>query len=206
MKKEFLYAAISDAQELIRFTDNKTAIAITIVAAYIATLFSITENIVKYAPYLDTTFWVLLLITLGLILLCIVITARIIRPTTNPMHNIKNQTAVPDLKFFIAPNEYKGLSKIAYPFWNCKSYKLSESLEIFIQNMDSADDKIIEKVLSIEMLKVNYIRNIKSDRFAILFNVILATSGAFIIFFIHYSRQIVIIKNCIECCAKMSCH
>jgi hypothetical protein len=199
MKKEFLYAAIQDAQELIRFTDTKTAIGITVIAAYVATLFSMTENLVKYACCFDALLWLSLTVTFCLILICLVITARIIRPTNNPLENIKNQSGVPDLKFYLAPNEYPGLSKITFPFWNTKSYKLSESLDTFLQNLGAANDDTIEKVLSVELLKVNYIRNIKNDRFTILFNTILITSISFLIFYVHYSKQLIWIKTLLEC-------
>jgi len=48
-KINFLNNAISDAQELIRFTDTKTAIVITILGGYIVAFFSNLEKIVQYS-------------------------------------------------------------------------------------------------------------------------------------------------------------
>lgn len=47
-KIEFLYFAISDAQELIKFIETKTAVAISIIGSIAVGLFTNLETILKY--------------------------------------------------------------------------------------------------------------------------------------------------------------
>src|SRR5574343_495856 len=87
-KISFLSNAIADAQELIRFCDTKTAIVITILGSYIFAFFSNIEKIVKYSSGYSYGFWILLSLFLLFLILCIVLTTRIIKPTNNPIDNI----------------------------------------------------------------------------------------------------------------------
>jgi hypothetical protein len=200
MKKEFLYAAITDAQETIRFTDTKTVFVASIIAAYIATIYSLIENIDKYSIYFDCLFRFLLFLTSTLIIICLVIIARIIRPTHNPSDNIDPPQSNVRLDFYLPKNEYKGFRKITYPFWNSAAFKLTKTLDDYILQIDLADEKTIERTLSFELLKLNFIRNIKIDRFNILFNFLLITSFSFLCFYLHYSNELLIIKNTCHCC------
>ena len=55
-KINFLSLAISDAQELIRFIDTKTAIVITILGSYIVSFFVSLDKIAQYSDYYSCFF------------------------------------------------------------------------------------------------------------------------------------------------------
>ena len=88
-KLEFLYDAISDAQDLIKYIESKVAIIIAILTGYIATLFISIGHIIKYEEHWSIIFW----ICFGLFIILLVITLWIIGclvfPIRNPIKNIK---------------------------------------------------------------------------------------------------------------------
>ena len=77
---EFLYKAISDVQDLIKFTESKAAFVIGIITAYIAVLFVTLENIVKYFSNWTLLFWFLYISFILFMVACIWIIAKIIMP------------------------------------------------------------------------------------------------------------------------------
>jgi hypothetical protein len=184
-KIEFLYSAISDAQELIRFVDAKTAVAITILAAYLVAFFSAIDNVVEYHSYYSFWFWLFLSAFLILIACSIIVTARIIRPTNNPKDNVNfNDIVEPKLKYFLTPNDYsKGNF---YPFINSSSFKLKESFEAYINQLSGINDEDILNTLTFELFKVSFIRNIKNDRFNILLWLLVATTVSFLISYFYF--------------------
>lgn len=187
-KIDFLKVAISDAQELIRFTDSKTAIIITIISAYIVAFYTATDKIVKYSWGYSACFWFFLSLFFLLLVLCIIVTARIIKPTNNPADNISlGSSAKPNLIFFLAPNNY--LNDSFYSFYNSKKFKLKEDYEAYLKQITIASEEDILKSLTFELLKVSYIRNIKNDRFQILLWLLFGTTISFFICFFIFSIE-----------------
>lgn len=187
-KISFLTDAISDAQELIRFCDTKTAIIITVLGAYVVSFFSCIEKIVEYSSGYSFWFWLFLVLFFLFLALCVLLTTRIIKPTNNPIDNIDfGQQSKPILKYFLPTNDY---SKGAfYPFINSNKFKLKESFEIYSQQLIGVTDQDIISSLTLELFKVSYIRNIKSDRFNILLWLLVATTLSFFISYLFYSIE-----------------
>ncbi len=187
-KIEYLYSAISDAQELIRFIDNKTAFAITILGVYFVTFFSSIDKIIKYSFGYSFWFWFLLSSFILLLLLCIVVTVKIIKPTINPIDNIVfGNKSQPLVKFFLMPNDYPKAS--LYSFTNSTKFKLRENFESYTQNLISISDMEIIDSLTLELFKVSFIRNIKNDRFNTLLNLLFFTTIFFLVTFILFSLE-----------------
>ncbi|MDI9312725.1 MAG: hypothetical protein QM535_21125 [Limnohabitans sp.] len=187
-KIEFLYSAITDAQELIRFIDTKTGITITIIAAYVVAIFSCIENIVQFYSYYSFWFWLTLIIFIVFLLLSIWVIVRIIRPTNNPVENITiEEKNIPSLKFYLSPNKYS--SNWFYPFCNSKRFKLSENFENYLKTVDNSSDTEIVSSLTFELFKTSYIRNIKSDRLNILIRCLLVLTISFFAFYLLYSIE-----------------
>lgn len=195
-KIEFLYAAIKDAQELIRFIDTKTAIVITILGAFIVSYFTILKDIIQYSYYFSFVFWIIFILFILSLLLCISIVLRIIRPTNNPIDNINiNKGDLPKLRFFLPLNKYK--NKFIKNIRNSKNDKLNEYYSDIIKliigvdnnNKITTEDDII-KSLTFEFMKVSFIRNIKVDRFNSLIFFLAITFILFIISYIICSVQI----------------
>lgn len=206
-KIEYLYSAIKDAQELIRFTDTKTAVVIPILGAFIVTYFTQISNIIKYWDNLNWIFGVPFVLFLFLLFLSILIVLRIINPTKNPIDNIDiMKEEIPLLRFYIPQNNY--LNKIFFPFMNSKKFKLSfaynDLLEQFIieeknKSKNIKEDDII-KTLSLEFLKVSYIRNIKMDRLKVLLWFLLFTFLTFIVSYIIFLYQFQNISHMMKYC------
>ena len=199
-KIEFLYFAISDAQELIRFIDTKTAVAITIIGSIAVGLFTSLETTLAYFSYYSYWFHFTFLLLIVLLTICIWITTRIIKPTNNPKVNLQfDLKKTPSLNFFIPENKYQ----FGFPFYNSDKHKLSEKLDNYIFSVNSLQNSEIIEILSIELFKVSFIRNIKNDRFKHLVTFLILTTLMFFIEYVLYLNQTNDIKEILEhCCQK----
>ena len=195
-KIEFLYAAIADAQELIRFIDTKTTVVIGVITAFVVGLFSCYANILVYACSFSCCFWVSLCFVLVSLLLSIWIILKIIKPVNNPKDNIHLDSAVNlPLNFYIPSNKY---STAFFPFSNSRKSKLSENLKNYIDKLNSISDADIANILTYELFKVSYIRNIKNDRFKILVWIVLILAISFIVFYGLYNIEMKNITNLLK--------
>ncbi len=206
LKFSFLTSAIADAQELIRFTDTKTAIATTLIGAYLVAALSAWTNVLKYMSLFSTLFWVMIFVFIILIILSIIVVTRIIKPTSNPLNNIKsvmggdsniNDRLPIEPSFYIAGNEY---TNFKYAFINSAKYKLKLSYSDYLTQMIKANDDDLIKVLALELSKVSFIRNLKFDRFHVLLWLLVITTLNFLVLFLMYSNVIVdvTITTCIK--------
>lgn len=203
-KLDYLYAAISDTQSLINFIDTKTAGGITVIGLFLASIFSTLEELLKYAKWFSFLHWTFLCITLLLLILSIVVVARILKPTVNPENNIQKQNA-PVLKFFLAKNtyDYGKIGRLIYPYYNSQKFKLSDSLETYSATLFNTSSEDIASSLSYELLKLNFIRNIKNDRFHFLFKLLVGTTLSFVCFTILHTKEMLALKALIACgCLK----
>ena len=187
-KIDFLNTAISDAQELIKFIDTKTAVIITILGAYLVSFFASLDKIIEYSSGYSNWFWFFIILFFLLITLCIIVTARIIKPTNNPLENVNfGNSSKPTLKFFLTPNDY---SKGSFPsLTNSNKFKLTENFETYSQTLNAAVDTDIINSLTLELFKISYIRNIKNDRLNTLLWLLLITTISFFISYLFFSIE-----------------
>jgi hypothetical protein len=198
-KIDFLYSAISDAQELIKFIDTKTAVAITIIGSIIVGLFTTLETTLKYFCFYSCWFHFLFYLLIILLVLCIWVTTRIIKPTNNPKDNLQiDPTKVFKLKFFIPVNKYR----FGFPFYNSDKHKLDEKFNDYSTSISSLTEPEIIDILTLELFKVSYIRNIKNDRFNYLLTFLILTTVIFFIEYVLYLNQTDDIKTILEHCCK----
>jgi len=185
-KITFLSTAIADAQELIRFIDTKTTVVITILGAYIVAFFSVLDKIIANYVLYSNGFIFSLVAFLLLLILTILVTVRIIKPTNNPVENIKlgSNTNIPTLQFYVSPNDYS--KDDFFAFCNSKKFRLSKTLKDYISELD--DSQIVAS-LTFELLKVSYIRNVKTDRFNVLMWLLFFTTITFFISYIYFSIE-----------------
>jgi hypothetical protein len=184
-KIHFLSIAISDAQELIRFIDNKTAIIITILGAFIVSFFASLDKIVDCSEGYINWFWLFLGAFFFLIILCIIVTTRIIKPTNNPIENINfEKTNKPTLRFFLTPNDYSGGHFKS--FANSDKFKLKEDFTSYSQIINTVNESEIIDSLTLELFKISFIRNIKNDRFNTLLWLLFFTTISFFISFLLF--------------------
>lgn len=198
-KIEFLYSAISDAQELIKFIDTKTAVAITIIGSIVVGLFTTLENTVKYFSFYSCWFHFIFFLLITLLTICIWITTRIIKPTNNPKDNLQiDPSKTFKLKFFIPLNKYQ----FGFLFYNSDKHKLSEKLDDYITSINGLTNLEIIDILTLELFKVSFIRNIKNDRFNHLVAFLILTTVIFFIEYVLYLNQTSEIKEILENCCK----
>lgn len=186
---DFLYNAIADVQELIRFTESKAAFVVGIITAYVAVLFVTFENVMKYHSYWPLIFWILYVSLIVLLICSIWIIAKIIMPIKKPTECIQiSKEDVPETEFYLAPNRYK---TSFFPFYNSQNHKLQIKYRPYYQNIKDLDDKAIVKILTLELFKISFIRNFKSDRLKVLIYFILITSIVLILFYIVYQVEMI---------------
>ncbi len=185
-KISFLSSAIADTQELIRFIDTKTTVVITILGAYIVAFFSVLNIIITNYAFYSNGFLVSIVVFLLLLFLTILVTVRIIKPTNNPVENIKlgSNTNIPSLQFYVSHNDY--FKDDFFAFCNSKKFRLSKTLKEYISELDNSQ---IVASLTFELLKVSYIRNLKNDRFNVLMWFLFFTTITFFISYIYLNVE-----------------
>ena len=195
---EFLYSAINDAQELIRFIDTKTAIAITIIGSIFLGFFSTLDTIIKYFFCYSIWFQVLFFLLVLFLIICIWLTTRIINPTDNPKDNllISSKRSF-KIYYFLNKNKYS----FGFPFINSSKHKLDEKFDEYLTSLSNTKPDDILEILTFELFKVNFIRNIKNDRFNVLVKYICITTSIFLIEHIIYLYQTRVIENIVNQCS-----
>jgi hypothetical protein len=195
-KISYLSAAIADAQELIRFIDAKTSIVISILGAFLVTLFSFVTKIIKYSPHYSLLFWLLLIVFIISLGFCVYITIKIILPTINPSKNVLiSEDEIPKLKFFLHSNKYD--SRYSFYLENSDEYKLDHKFSDYLHQLSLGEEEIVRS-LTFELLKVSFVRNIKNSRLQILYSFLLFTTFAFICFVLVYMLENFQIKECLD--------
>jgi len=192
---EFLYNSISDAQDLIKYTESKAAFVIGISTAFVAVLFITFENIIKYFSFWSSFFWLQYIVFILFLSLSIWIIAKIIMPIKKPTQCIMiSKEDMPKIEFYLTPNHY---NSFLFPFFNSSKHKLKIDFKAYYQNIQELDNNVIIKVLTLELLKISYIRNVKSDRLKVLIYFILITTLFLVFFYIKYQIELTKILNII---------
>lgn len=167
-KIEFLYAAIADAQEIIRFIDTKTAAAITLLGALFVGIYANLEMAVLHFSKFSCTYHLFLGLFVFTWLIGMWIVTRILFPTNNPIKNInfKGNDRPDKSVFFLAEN--LASNKLKSMFFNVSTNKLKDEFNNYKNEIANLTDNDIIRNLSLEVHKVNFIRNIKNQRFKFL--------------------------------------
>lgn len=153
-KLEFLYKAIEDSQQTIRFVDTKTSVTTFVVGLIVALLTSGLPDFADYfwnMPPAIQLFSIAVILLSGLfIALTLNIAIQVVYPKTNPSQHINKTTALKEV-FYIYELTLVG-----------KTPMIKQSYEEYLAKIKSivSLDEIIEE-LSYELLKVSYIRETK---------------------------------------------
>jgi hypothetical protein len=174
---EFLYKALDDNQNLIRFLDAKAAFAVAVLSAMIG---EILAHLDTYFPWGGQPAWrqFLLLVfgfggTLGAGLV-----GLIIFPTINPAaHTQLLPSNGPT--FFLSQLKPKKWVRILSG--NPRFSGLAEGHLEYLHQVSAANSMDIIRVISGEVLKVSYIRQIKTDRLKALALVLAGCTVIFVI-------------------------
>ena len=156
----FLYKALDDNQSLIRFLDAKAAFAVALLSAMIGRVLG---NLGAYFPWTEQSHWrQLLVLGFGLsAIIAIFLVSLIVFPTINPALNT-NLLPPSGPLFFITQLNPKKLRRI---FSRSPKYsRLFQDHSDYFSQITAADNALLLRIVSGEVLKVSYIRHIKADR------------------------------------------
>lgn len=165
-KINFLYKAIEDCQQTIRFVDTKAGIIFLLFGIYVSMIGTGLPDFAKYffrmGLYLEIFFSICLFLFFCLIVLILIAIITLIFPRSNPSEHID-----------ISGYHYKGIFYISDMDNICfidnlkdrKNIKIQTSVEGYIEKLNKIlDFKNLEKELICELLKVSYIRELKIRR------------------------------------------
>lgn len=173
---EFLYKAHEDSQNLIRFLDAKAAFAIAILAAMTNKVLS---TLGVYFPWGGQPHWrQLLILGFGLTaFLASLLVGLILFPITNPALNtrlIANNGPI----FFLTHLSPKRWFRI---FSRSPRFsRLAQDHSEYLNQITGANSAALLQVISSEVLKVAYIRQIKTDRLKAV-TIVLASCAVFFV-------------------------
>jgi hypothetical protein len=170
---EFLYKALEDSQSTIRHLDVKAAFGIALLSAMIEKTLT---GLGAYIPWHGQLVWREGLFVAFLIcsILSITVVARIIFPVNNPAQNV-SVSAPTALSFYIHNFHPRRWLRFFSTKPSFSKLSLGESELASAVQAASTDALLI--VLTAEVLKVSYIRQIKMDRLK-AFGWLLAASAA----------------------------
>jgi hypothetical protein len=157
---QFLLKAIDDAQSTVRFLDSKAAFGIALLSVMLARV------IVEFPSYLQwgsKPLWeeCFLILFSAAALSAAVIAFRTLFPTSNPASNVSlTPPHVP--QFYLWELKPKAWLRL---FSQSPAYSvLQPPQKEYFQIFNSSDPETLLYVLTAELLKVSYIRQIKTDR------------------------------------------
>ncbi len=158
---ELLYKIHEDNQNLIRFLDAKAAFAVAILAAMVNKVLS---SLGFYFPWGAQPHWrQILVLGFGLTaLIATVLVVLILFPIINPGLNVRLISASSGPTFFLTRLEPKSWLRVF--FRSPKFSRLAQEHSEFLNQVTGASNAALLQAISGEVLKVSYIRQIKTDR------------------------------------------
>jgi len=173
----FLYKALDDNQGIIRFLDAKAAFAVALLSAMIG---KVLANLGDYFPRGGQPLWrqLLVLAFAFAAIWAAVLVALIIFPTTNPAANtrlISNTRAL----FFLShlrPRRWQRIFSRS-PKYSC----LAQQHDEYLTEIAASNGLALLQVVSGEVLKLSYIRQIKTDRIRVLAVVLACCAVLFVL-------------------------
>ena len=156
----FLYKALDDNQNLIRFLDAKTAFAVALLSAMIG---NVLANLGDYFPRGAQPVWrqiLVLAFAFGAIW-AVALVGLIVFPTTNPAANTR---LLPNSQpqFFLAQLSPRKWLRILSR--SPEYSRLAQEHSEYLDHVSRSSNRALLQSVSAEVLKVSYIRQIKTDR------------------------------------------
>lgn len=157
----FLYKALDDNQGIIRLLDAKAAFAVIVLSAMIGRVLG---DLSRFLPHAPGPLWPK--VGFGLFGISVVLAGllvfKLIFPVTNPSENVRLMNAGAKPLFFI----WGLVPRSWWRFWSRspRFSVLALEQEVYLRDLDTATEGSLLTVLSGEVLKVSYIRQVKADR------------------------------------------
>lgn len=166
---DFLYKALDDNQSVIRFLDAKAAFGAALLSAMTGRIFF---NLGQYFPWYGQPLGrqLLLICFAGGAALAVTLIGLIVFPSSNPATNTLLPAHVSPT-FFLCDLDPKNWRRVFSR--NPRFSRLAQEHGAYVDDVVAADGRRLVEVISAEVLKVSYIRQIKMDRLRVLAYVLL---------------------------------
>lgn len=164
---EFLYKAIDDTQQTIRFTDAKAGAVVGFWTLFLTLTLRNYEGVysllISPALLIDKLLIITFLLVLGYFFCNSLLMAYLtLVPKVSPKAHIKSEDFNVDDLFFLWETSHPIIGKYLYS--NLDELKMKISAKEYQDKFSDFDSSKIEKSLIIELLKVSFIRNLKLTR------------------------------------------
>ena len=167
---EFLYKAVDDTQNTIRFIDTKAAFCVTLLSAMVV---GVLQSVPVHPSQLHRISFFVFLACVGL---CLLVCLRVIFPVIKPHSAPSPDHARVLPKYFI--HQQKGHHWIRHTVSDSVDDVLADDHASYTAALSAATDADLLIAMCDELLMVSLIRQIKSDRMhAAIFSLILAIAG-----------------------------
>ena len=153
---EFLYKAVEDTQNTIRFIDTKAAFCVTLLSGMAA---GVLQG--HRAPHTDAQ-KALLAVFIAAVALSLLVCLRVIFPVIKPHsdHSLHTDRTIP--KFFIS--HHRSHHWLRHTFSSSVADVLSENRGSYTTALTGAEDQDLLIAMCDEVVMISLIRQIKSDR------------------------------------------
>ena len=153
---QFLYNAVEDTQNTIRFIDTKAAFCVTLLSGMTAGALQVTHS---RHPILHDIVFIVFLCAVGL---CLLICMRVIFPVIKPHSAPSPHPGRPLPKFFI--HQSRSHHWLRHTFSNTVDDVLCDDHNSYTAAVTASSDEDLVTAMCDELLMVSLIRQIKSDR------------------------------------------
>lgn len=164
-KINFLYKAIEDTQQIIRFTETKVGIIFLLFGIYVSMIGTGLPDFAKYIWGINIImryfFFGVIILFFFSVLLIVWSIIMIVYPRSNPSEHIDIDDDKHKSFFYIDDLKVRWQDS----FWDRKQLKLGRSFKEYQADYDSINTiKQLEDELIFELLKVSYLRELKIKR------------------------------------------
>lgn len=164
----FIYNAINDTQETIRFTDAKSGSVIVVVMGLIAGVVTLIDKyylLLNKLPSLCREFTIVgVTCFIVSILASLILSLLSINPSNNPNEHIDIGEFLdkPNIKYYLSGLNPK--MRLKDYLWEPKDLKFSTTVSEYYKNIEESEDSDLLKALSYELIKLSYIKEKKIYR------------------------------------------
>ena len=167
-KLNFLYNAIQDTQETIKFTDTKSGTIFVLGTAFITAIVTLVDKYINlFNNQIGISKWILII---GSILfgVCLFVSLYLSLKSINPSNNPNEHIEFGDVDYEVNVNYYlTGLNpsmRFRDYIWECKDSKFSTSVEQYFNSISKVGPEGLLLSLTYEFIKLSYIKEKKYKR------------------------------------------
>jgi len=173
----FLYKIIDDNQAIIRFLDTKAAFGIAVLGAMVGKVLDRDQLIACGSHGLVVT--ILSVLFALLVIFAAVLGYKTVFPTINPAQNVSSFPDNLEPKFFISSFSHKSILRL---FSSRKRFSMLQTTHAdYCAALKQAAPGDLESIGAAEVLKLSFIRQLKTDRLEWFAKTMIATVAFFVI-------------------------